>query len=394
LVELKTACEGRVRDLLSGSFPLALAPGVIGVLREHLVADHESNRSSALATLVQEGLPRVKARLEKTLRAAQLEETLSVIEDVFGVRAPAEGPTDSGKASITDGDQVAAWLLGIIDHAVPAARGEMVRLVKELRAYQDELESLGERLAQAPDEGTLQTLFDQLKTASERLGELRAKRRGTIERLRRALWQAVLITRELRRLEDEASDSTTHALVVARAESVRTVLTEFAEKLTERKIQVLRQHFLEAFVRLARKEDLIVDAHIEPRDFSVSLIDRDGNKIPKQRLSAGEKQIYAIAMLEALARTSGRNLPVVIDTPLGRLDSKHRTKLVEHYFPTASHQVVILSTDTEVDEPFYRGLSRHISHAYHLEFVQAEGLTRASEGYFWRTLSEVGEHVA
>lgn len=58
------------------------------------------------------------------------------------------------------------------------------------------------------------------------------------------------------------------------------------------------------------------------------LLDRHGRVIPKERLSAGEKQIYAISMLWALARVSGRVLPMVIDTPLARLDSKHRRHLV------------------------------------------------------------------
>ncbi|MCK5869492.1 MAG: hypothetical protein KAG45_02400 [Methyloprofundus sp.] len=77
-----------------------------------------------------------------------------------------------------------------------------------------------------------------------------------------------------------------------------------------------------------------------------------GNEIPKESLSAGERQIYAIAMLDALAKTSSRKLPMIIDTPLGRLDSKHRKKLVENYFPSASHQVIILSTDTEIGKTY------------------------------------------
>ena len=82
--------------------------------------------------------------------------------------------------------------------------------------------------------------------------------------------------------------------------------------------------------------------------FSLSLYDSQGQPVPKHRLSAGEKQLLAISFLWGLARVSGRNLPVAIDTPLGRLDSSHRNNLVERYFPTASHQVILLSTDTEI----------------------------------------------
>jgi DNA sulfur modification protein DndD len=88
-------------------------------------------------------------------------------------------------------------------------------------------------------------------------------------------------------------------------------------------------------------------------------------------------------MLWALGKTSGRPLPIVIDTPLARLDSDHRRLLVEHYFPSASHQVIMLSTDTEVDQVYFNALSPAIARAYHLDYDQAESNTVISQGYFW-----------
>ncbi|MNJ71956.1 hypothetical protein D3C77_685560 [compost metagenome] len=75
---------------------------------------------------------------------------------------------------------------------------------------------------------------------------------------------------------------------------------------------------------------------------------------------------------------------MVIDTPLGRLDSIHRKKLVENYFPKTSHQVIVLSTDTEIDREFYEGLQSSISHAYHLVYNHADRSTQVEAGYFWR----------
>jgi DNA sulfur modification protein DndD len=74
---------------------------------------------------------------------------------------------------------------------------------------------------------------------------------------------------------------------------------------------------------------------------------------------------------------------MIVDTPLGRLDSEHRTKLIEGYFPIASHQMIVLSTDTEVDESFYSDLAPDISRAYKLEYDGKYGATRVREGYFW-----------
>jgi DNA sulfur modification protein DndE len=66
-----------------------------------------------------------------------------------------------------------------------------------------------------------------------------------------------------------------------------------------------------------------------------------------------------------LARASAHPLPAIIDTPMARLDAAHRRHLVERYFPHASHQVLILSTDTEVDRHYYQALQPHIARAYH-----------------------------
>jgi DNA sulfur modification protein DndD len=111
-------------------------------------------------------------------------------------------------------------------------------------------------------------------------------------------------------------------------------------------------------------------------------------------LSAGEKQIYAISMLWALGKTSGRPLPIIIDTPLARLDSDHRRLLVENYFPLASHQVIILSTDTEVDQGYFEELRPAVARAYHLDFDQTENSTTVKQGYFWRERDEAYKAAA
>ena len=114
------------------------------------------------------------------------------------------------------------------------------------------------------------------------------------------------------------------------------------------------------------------------------MFDQDGLALPKKELSAGEKQIFAISLLWGLARTSKRQLPVIIDTPLGRLDSEHRLNLINNYFPNASQQVIILSTDTEVDKKLYQKLNKHISHCYHLVYDKERCATIPKQEYYWK----------
>jgi DNA sulfur modification protein DndD len=112
------------------------------------------------------------------------------------------------------------------------------------------------------------------------------------------------------------------------------------------------------------------------------LYGRDAAALSPERLSAGERQLLAIALLWGLAKASGRPLPTAIDTPLGRLDTGHRTHLVERYLPFASHQVLLFSTDEEISGEYLERLRPWIGRTYHLTYDDTAGNTRVVPGYF------------
>ena len=110
-------------------------------------------------------------------------------------------------------------------------------------------------------------------------------------------------------------------------------MQEFLRRATERKIDRLSGLITESFRFLLRKKSMVERILIDPATFAITLYDRAGQALAKERLSEGEKQIFAIAVLWGLARASNRPLPAVIDTPMARLDATHRRNLVERYFP-------------------------------------------------------------
>ena len=121
---------------------------------------------------------------------------------------------------------------------------------------------------------------------------------------------------------------------------------------------------------------------IDPETFTVTLLDRSGRPLPFDRLSAGERQLLATSLLWGLARASGRPVPTIIDTPLGRLDSSHRKHLTERYFPFASHQVLLLSTDEEIVGDYLRSIRPFVTRSYHLAHDEKLGSTSVKSGYF------------
>ncbi|MGK7932901.1 MAG: DNA sulfur modification protein DndD [Microcystaceae cyanobacterium] len=160
----------------------------------------------------------------------------------------------------------------------------------------------------------------------------------------------------------------------------------FKERLTLKKLNKLESEVTECFRYLLHKSDLVHRVAIDTYDFQISLYSPQGKPVPKHRLSAGEKQLLAIAFLWGLARVSGRQLPIAIDTPLGRLDSSHRHHLVERYFPAASHQVILLSTDTEITETEVKNLREQeaIAREFLLKYNSETSQTVVgSDLYFW-----------
>ncbi len=163
---------------------------------------------------------------------------------------------------------------------------------------------------------------------------------------------------------------------------VRTTLGTFRKAVIVRHVRRIERLVLESYRQLLRKESPVTRLEIDLERFALTLYGRDGRALGTDRLSAGERQLLVIALLRGLAKTSGRPLPTAIDVPLGRLDAGHRTHLVERYFPFASHQVLLFSTDEEIVGSHLEKLRSFIGCSYRLDYDDASGSTRIEEGYF------------
>lgn len=151
-------------------------------------------------------------------------------------------------------------------------------------------------------------------------------------------------------------------------ERARKTLSVYRERLLASKAEWLSDMITAEFKHLLRKRNLISKVHVEPATYSVTIEDVNGHTLPMERLSAGERQILAIAVLSALIRERKGRFPVVVDTPLARLDLAHREALIHNFFAKVSHQVLVLSTDEEVEGSVHAALEQHMNREYALTF--------------------------
>ncbi|WP_018591638.1 DNA sulfur modification protein DndD [Terrisporobacter glycolicus] len=106
-------------------------------------------------------------------------------------------------------------------------------------------------------------------------------------------------------------------------------------------------------------------------------------KIDINGFSSGEKQIYILCLYWALIKSSDIEIPFIIDTPYARIDETHRNNITSEYLSSISNQVIILSTNTEIDEKSYREIKPKLNGEYLIEYDDKNRKTIQSKGYFF-----------
>ena len=166
------------------------------------------------------------------------------------------------------------------------------------------------------------------------------------------------------------------------------IAKQYQLALQREKIDSLAQTMTERYKILLDKKNLIDRIEMDAETLDYYCLNKDGNVIPKSSLSAGEKQLMVISMLWALAICSKKKLPVIIDTPLARLDSIHRKALITKYFPNASEQTIILSTDSEIDSTYYKIIKKYVSNEFTLKYNEDIKSSTIEQGYFKEEIAD------
>lgn len=127
------------------------------------------------------------------------------------------------------------------------------------------------------------------------------------------------------------------------------------------------------------KEDEIEKGLICHKEQLISL----PTKVEINNLSKGEQQIYIMSLYWALVKVSKYEIPFIIDTPYARIDSIHRENITTKFFPQLSSQVIILSTDEEVNSQYYQSLNPFIAKEYTISYSDEEQKTFTEDKYFF-----------
>jgi DNA sulfur modification protein DndD len=178
---------------------------------------------------------------------------------------------------------------------------------------------------------------------------------------------------------DQAKPSMRRA---TRAIQVATMVDEIVQMAVPSQISAIAEEMTKAHRSMSHKKDLVERIEID-NDCDVKLLNADGMDLRTFDLSAGEKQIFTQALFSAVSSVSGHGFPMVVDTPLGRLDKEHRKGVLNH-LARRPHQVLLLSTNTEVVGDYLREIEDSIQKKYIVQFERVGdiGQSVVRPGYF------------
>jgi DNA sulfur modification protein DndD len=378
--------ETELREMAGGLLPFAMAPNVVKRLTS--VLSRSDGNGAAEAAALRERLLAWRGEGDPPRSAVWKDAHWRDLEAFLS--SGARGAAVSSEALSDLGASERALLLHQLREIRESTVARAALIASEMDRLGGRLKDVQGNLVRASGEGA-ELLGQEIAIADQQLALAEAELKVKDEELKALEFRRTTLKRDRDRLLKAQSESAATQNRAALAGRIGQVLARYEERLLESKLSALQSEFVRRFNHLARKGGFVADARIDRSTFQTTLIDRDGREIAKSSLSAGEKQVYAIAMLWALAHASGRALPMIIDTPLARLDSEHRRSFVERYLPEASHQVIVLSTDTEVDDALLKRLKPAVSHTYRLDYDPDHRATTAHIGYFG---DEMEEHRA
>ena len=377
--ELSTSLEQIHAELLSlaaGELPLRMVKDLIQEIK--LQAEDEHNE-----LVMQQLIERIDDLLHDYLAKEQAgEEACKGFVDYIKQQNDASASMPIYQVSEFALFQLNSLLDGMLERAKQTTVDKIQRK-KELQKKLGEIES---HLSLDINEDELSRITVSIKKKQEELIAAQVKLNNANQELSSLRNNLNKKTMEVNNAVDsylsEASVTDENARMDKYTHMALRILDAYSIEVQSRKSDVLASTITDCYHKLANKQRLIDRITVNPTTLEIAYLDHAGKQLYSNMLSAGEKQLMVISVLWALAICSKKKLPVIIDTPLSRLDSAHRASVVKNYFPNASDQTMILSTDSEIDRRYYELIKESVGDEFTLRYDEDSRSTTIVKGYF------------
>lgn len=387
--------QKKLEEILAGRLPFHLVPkGLLDSFREQLVAEIRYQEWEGEKRMLEPKRAQFEDAFLSTepplVVPALTDEQLLVIKNRIEKAWTSlfyPPPDDCAKEIVHDylHEALREKTFGFLD-TLSLGQREIRALLSEQHDLQQRADELGRkvtRLEGIDHDGTLQLLKKDLQAVQTDIDKVIEAMRVDDRRLNTLESQVSAQKAEYERERAKLDESSPVRALIGKSEKVRTVIDELIPALFPLKVRELAVAMTQVYKLLAHKEQ--VDRIQIDNDGTARVLGRTGKEISFDR-SAGENQIFATALIAGLAKVSRVRAPMVVDTPLGRLDSKHRENILNFWISDGNRQVILLSQDEEIDFNFHKQISDHVSKSYllqHSDVGDGIGRTTAIENKYF-----------
>ena len=283
-------------------------------------------------------------------------------------------------------DQSFYQLTSLLGNGLMNAQGNMLQNMATCKKGIAKIDEIDSYLSVDIDEKVLSKIYKKIKTLEQEIIEHEASLEIAQKQRTGLNGDVMRATSEYNRFVEnmlsnlESDDD--NGRILKYAHHATQALAEYKIRLQKKKIGTLAETMTKCYKQLANKKNLISRIDMDAVTLDFVYLNADNQIVPKESLSAGEKQLMVISLLWALAICSKKKLPVIIDTPLSRMDSVHRVALIKTYFPNASDQTIILSTDSEIDKHYYEIMKDTFGDEFTLVYDDELKCSKIKKGYF------------
>ena len=410
-----------LKDVANNVLPFVVLRSQLENLKTQIAAEHKAQLDANMKTMIR--TPEIKTIIENVLTSVGIELANDVSERIIYEISGYSDTSSEIKPVLNLSDNDRFELIARINSLLAFDTGRIRSATKDIDASLNHVKRIRKKM----ERSSVENYEDYLQQKSD-LNEKRSE-----------LTQALLdIDRELQEYRAQKAISSSN-LIKAKSNyeaylkkrsindiSARALLAfdELESLLYRRSIRLVEEEFKMSFSALINKLDLIDGIHIDENlnvipykntTFSISelkqIIDKNGEEhliaqiglyayevfmglkdpsnsivvLPvevKKQLSAGEKQIFIMALYQALAKLNKIDVPYIIDTPFARIDKDHREKILEHFFMKLNGQVIVLSTDEEIVGEYQEIIHDAVSDTFVLQHTETGTTKVLANTYF------------
>ncbi len=376
-----TGAKSKLESKLTDAWELALPVSLLGVYRKEfhdaLFAEERRREWESAKSTVEPKIPQVKRdvfgsapkefELQPDIESFYMKRLEDALHRLF--HPPPDGMPE--RTYIGDRNDTSAQVRARLA-ANQRELHDLAEMCVNIEKMDVELRELNQRLKQ------MQQNTAAFKRGAE-LHEKRGKLLGDCERVSKRLKE---VEAEIARMEVELADlkrqETTQREIAEKAErgeSLAAMAMRYREAAGEIRsraaIQMRRQIAEEVgklWVEITEREREFVGMDFDSQ-WQCWLVRRDGKKVTweETNTSAGQSQVRMLAFYEALRRLAKLVPPLVVDTPLARLDKEVRANVLDQLY-LSGHQSIILSTNAEIDPegPLFDEIRDRLARVYTL----------------------------